>query len=54
MLYNSQKGEEAQTLETRFPDGVGVPETRDNVVADSKAEAQLVRASFLQSEPDSL
>lgn len=52
--YKIVRKEKKQTLKTGFPDGVGVAETRDDVVADREGEPQLVRASFLQSEPYSL
>jgi hypothetical protein len=42
------------TFEPRLPDGVGVAEAGDDVVADGEGELEPVRGAFLEGEPHAL
>lgn len=39
------------TLKTSFPDSVGVPQARNNVIADLNRESQMIMGSFFQGKP---
>ncbi|KAF7803828.1 putative long-chain-alcohol O-fatty-acyltransferase 5 [Senna tora] len=53
MIFN-ERLESIHTLDTSFPDSVGVFETRNDVMADLESEHEPVMATFLQSEPQTL